>query len=206
MRGRTRSSFTISMPSTMRPGQSRYAIMGSWWSQTESNRRHPACKAGALPTELWPRSGNGAAQESCRRPVAGCVQQGLVGPGRLELPTLRLSGVRSNHLSYGPMAARQPGAWAQARDRTLLRPGPYGRRFEARKRKEKRRRRRPAFDWSSNRPVRAWRNILRKEVIQPQVPLRLPCYDFTPVADPTVVACLPCGLAQRLRVEPTPMV
>ena len=28
----------------------------SWWSQTESNRRHPACKAGALPTELWPRS------------------------------------------------------------------------------------------------------------------------------------------------------
>ena len=36
----------------------------------------------------------------------------------------------------------------------------------------------------------AWRLILRKEVIQPQVPLRLPCYDFIPVADPTVVACL----------------
>ncbi len=35
-----------------------------------------------------------------------------------------------------------------------------------------------------------WRSILRKEVIQPQVPLRLPCYDFTPVADPTVVDCL----------------
>ena len=31
--------------------------------------------------------------------------------------------------------------------------------------------------------------ILRKEVIQPQVPLRLPCYDFTLVADPTVVGC-----------------
>ena len=41
--------------------------------------------------------------------------------------------------------------------------------------------------------------ILRKEVIQPQVPLRLPCYDFTPVADPTVVSCLPCGLAHCLR-------
>ncbi len=26
-----------------------------WWSQTESNRRPPACKAGALPTELWRR-------------------------------------------------------------------------------------------------------------------------------------------------------
>jgi hypothetical protein len=33
-------------------------------------------------------------------------------------------------------------------------------------------------------------HFLRKEVIQPQVPLRLPCYDFTPVADPTVVCCL----------------
>ena len=33
-------------------------------------------------------------------------------------------------------------------------------------------------------------NILRKEVIQPQVPLRLPCYDFTPVANPTVDDCL----------------
>ena len=33
-------------------------------------------------------------------------------------------------------------------------------------------------------------HILRKEVIQPQVPLRLPCYDFTPVADLTVVGCL----------------
>ena len=32
--------------------------------------------------------------------------------------------------------------------------------------------------------------ILRKEVIQPQVPLGLPCYDFTPVAEPTVVSCL----------------
>ena len=29
-----------------------------------------------------------------------------------------------------------------------------------------------------------------KEVIQPQVPLRLPCYDFTPVIDPTVVGGL----------------
>ena len=58
---------------------------------------------------------------------------------------------------------------------------------------------------SINRSVRAWRRILRKEVIQPQVPLRLPCYDFTPVADPTVVGCLHCWLAHRLRVKPTPM-
>ena len=44
--------------------------------------------------------------------------------------------------------------------------------------------------------------ILRKEVIQPQVPLRLPCYDFTPVADYTVVK----GFMLCLKVEPTSMV
>ena len=33
--------------------------------------------------------------------------------------------------------------------------------------------------------------IIFKEVIQPQVPLRLPCYDFTPVMKHTVVNALP---------------
>ncbi len=41
----------------------------------------------------------------------------------------------------------------------------------------------------SSRSGMPYELVLRKEVIQPQVPLRLPCYDFTPVADPTVVAC-----------------
>ena len=31
----------------------------------------------------------------------------------------------------------------------------------------------------------------RKEVIQPHLPVRLPCYDFTPITDPTLDACLP---------------
>ena len=48
--------------------------------------------------------------------------------------------------------------------------------------------------WKERRTSRSSRaqyaRILRKEVIQPQVPLRLPCYDFTPVAKPTVVSCL----------------
>jgi hypothetical protein len=42
---------------------------------------------------------------------------------------------------------------------------------------------------------RSWRPseegmLLRKEVIQPQVPLRLPCYDFTPVTDHSLGTCL----------------
>ena len=42
----------------------------------------------------------------------------------------------------------------------------------------------------------------RKEVIQPHLPVRLPCYDFTPITSPTFDGCLPEGLAHRLRVLP----
>ena len=37
----------------------------------------------------------------------------------------------------------------------------------------------------------AFVTILRKEVIQPQVPLRLPCYDFTPITPQTLGRSLP---------------
>jgi hypothetical protein len=39
------------------------------------------------------------------------------------------------------------------------------------------------------RPVRPSTPHSRKEVIQPQVPLRLPCYDFAPVTDLTLDGC-----------------
>jgi hypothetical protein len=45
--------------------------------------------------------------------------------------------------------------------------------------------------------------LLRKEVIQPHLPVRLPCYDFVPIADPTFDGSLPEGLGHRLRVLPT---
>jgi hypothetical protein len=38
------------------------------------------------------------------------------------------------------------------------------------------------------------RGFPRKEVIQPQLPLRLPCYDFTPVTSPTFDGSLPQGV------------
>ena len=47
---------------------------------------------------------------------------------------------------------------------------------------------------------------LRKEVIQPHLPVRLPCYDFTPLTGHTFDSGLPCGFACRLRVSPTRMV
>jgi hypothetical protein len=45
--------------------------------------------------------------------------------------------------------------------------------------------------------------LLRKEVIQPHLPVRLPCYDFTPIAHPTFDSSLPKGLGHWLRVLPT---
>ena len=155
----------------------------------------------------------------------------MVGPGRLELPTSRLSGVRSNHLSYGPLPAavisngssslkkekrrRQlPHCWcvrmdnlaplqAQACKKGLpnhqhvyARPDLTDPVFVLTMRFCLVRIAYPKSQltfWASGRamrPLPAKIPFLRKEVIQPQVPLRLPCYDFTPVADPTVVGCL----------------
>jgi hypothetical protein len=37
--------------------------------------------------------------------------------------------------------------------------------------------------------------LLRKEVIQPHLPVRLPCYDFTPIANPTFGSSVPEGSA-----------
>jgi hypothetical protein len=79
--------------------------------------------------------------------------EGLVGPGRLELPTLRLSGVRSNQAelrAYGSATAGKP----QARDRTLIAAGRMPNADEREMRKEKRRRRHPAVYWSVNNEPR----------------------------------------------------
>ena len=38
-----------------------------------------------------------------------------------------------------------------------------------------------------------------KEVIQPQVPLRLPCYDFAPVTALAFGRLVPCGFRHGLR-------
>src|SRR5689334_21802784 len=83
---RPRLSKNTKPASVPEPFQNVCAVIPSgWWSQSGSNRRPPACKAGALPAELWPRD-----------------KYKLVGLGGLEPPTSPLSGVRSNHLSYRP--------------------------------------------------------------------------------------------------------
>ena len=65
------------------PEQNNNTVM-EWWSQTGSNRRPEACKATALPTELWPRlthmTGNRSLQD---QPQSG-------GPGKTRTSDLTL--------------------------------------------------------------------------------------------------------------------
>ena len=88
-----------------------------WWSLSGSNRRPPACKAGALPAELKPHCENGT------------LPRQLPSPGNSEC-------------------------------RSLVR--------------------------TPDRQCAVFLSL--KEVIQPHLPIRLPCYDFTPVIDHSVVS------------------
>ena len=63
--------------------------------------------------------------------------------------------------------------------------------------------RKPTFIRSASQPNPVLSNLfevlhLRKEVIQPHLPIRLPCYDFTPVISPTF-DCVP--LTVRLQAS-----
>ena len=118
-----------------------------------------------------------------------------MGLGRFELPTSRLSSARSNQLSYRP----------KHYDQEHLQPRPANRRTEVLARPTAQKivsvllapepgRDTKTATWVLIRlagiGIASNACILRKEVIQPQVPLRLACYDFTPVADLTVACCL----------------
>jgi hypothetical protein len=52
---------------------------------------------------------------------------------------------------------------------------------------------------------RARGGLPRKEVIQPHLPVRLPCYDFVPIAGPALDGSVPAyaGFGCRLQASPT---
>ena len=83
-------------PTSKRPRtlseRSRFDVDCYWWRMTGSNRRPPACKAGALPAELIPLK------------LSHEISEDLVGLVGLEPTTPALSRRCSNQLSYRPMA------------------------------------------------------------------------------------------------------
>jgi hypothetical protein len=101
-----------------------------------------------------------------------------VGLGGVEPPTSPLSGVRSNHLSYRP---KRLYSRFLALVRSFLRfascivYNSVSLSYQLSSMCEY------LFFFGFNHLTQV------KEVIQPQVPLRLPCYDFTPVMNHTVV-------------------
>ena len=122
----------------------------------------------------------------------------MVGLSGLEPPTSRLSGVRSNRLSYRPMRVKQlpVGLFPSS-------PLSYSSLFLVQsfdvhwKMNSVLHSRRPFFSKSvcsvprSTSFQASLNALLRKEVIQPHLPIRLPCYDFTPIINPTFDCCPP---------------
>ena len=101
-----------------------------WWRWWDSNPWPPACRAGALPTELHPH-------------IQGLSHFSSKDPSKLNNKPLSTLSVLKTHST-----------------RWLL---------------------------TSCLLV----SILhRKEVIQPHLPIRLPCYDLTPIIEPTFGHCL----------------
>ena len=68
--------------------ESRLAVSSERWSANRSSRTFRP------PSPNWLRRGN----------LRTLRERRLVGPGGVEPPTSRLSGVRSNHLSYEPFS------------------------------------------------------------------------------------------------------
>ena len=78
-----------------------------WWRWPDSNRRPPACKAGALPAKLHPPSRISVSRVRLKPKASSSNRasndeqrvSSMVGLSGLEPETSPLSGVRSNHLS-----------------------------------------------------------------------------------------------------------
>jgi len=111
------------------------------------------------------------------------LNRNLVGPGRVELPTPALSERCSNQLSYRPEVTSP--FWAATKQKISKDQSKYSGLSRLNS---------SALLTSIDLIVsllkrhccRSQKITPRKEVIQPQVPLRLPCYDFTPIIDLTL--------------------
>jgi hypothetical protein len=149
---------------------------GSWWSWSGSNRRPPECKSGALPAELQPLC------SAPRATIPDCSRAKNV----IEADWTRAACDQHRQPEVHQTLSGDPKSRASSCEElngverlslTSLTPKSI----------------------SVTPPTFS----LRKEVIQPQVLLRLPCYDFTPIMNHTLDRYPPCGSARRLLVQST---
>ena len=117
LRRAIRSCFATSQKLSSLAGQLHSFMFLTEWRWRDSNSWPPACKAGALPTELHPHLDFYSIQRLSPMGLSGpyLLSEGLafklMGLSGLEPPTSRLSGVRSNRLSYKPISIWQPPAF-----------------------------------------------------------------------------------------------
>ena len=129
----------------------RYVAISAQWRLRDSNSRPPACKAGALPTELSPHEvGSHLLSHAVSSivPSAAYVLTVVFGMG---------TGVSRKRIATNK-DFRFSSLICFLNKSTVIQPLLL---------------------------------FLRKEVIQPHLPIRLPCYDFTPVIRPAFGGSFP---------------
>ncbi len=116
-----------------------------------------------------------------------------VVPGRLELPTSTLSVWRSNQLSY--RTVNPFGCCVQA-TRACSARLPFS--LISINSSVSTRRKRTKLKVLSYYIIHCWKIVSRKEVFQPHLPVRLPCYDLAPITS------FALGRSLRSRTSGTP--
>ena len=151
------------------------------WRLRDSNSRPPACKAGALPAELRPHdSGSRLLSHAVPRIVPSAARALTIVFGMGTGVSLKRIATRIFSAAFLP----RPFS-------CLEDSSPWHLNSNAA----------PTSDSSLSASL-----FPRKEVIQPHLPIRLPCYDFTPVIRPAFGGSLLFWLGHRLRAFPAPMV
>jgi hypothetical protein len=223
------SMYSVSSPTVAGRPPCLPGVGGATGVRTPNLRR---ARAALSRLSYGPRRARVAACPPRRGDACRTAARWWVGAPGLEPGASALSGPRSDRLSYAPPPPRTRGAiearWgvggrdASSSSRGRTRCVPAAPVAAA----PRRRRPMPGGTARSGRGCAAARSspagldlvacphrlfprggagLPRKEVIQPQLPLRLPCYDFVPVTRPALGRCPPRGLAHGLQASPAPV-
>jgi hypothetical protein len=157
--------------------------------------QRPSSAPGAKASTVCPYYLDGICEPSRLAWLGDCI---LIGTYRCAVLKVREMGppigapLPSRLWAFGPMTRRARGT-DECRSLKAQQRARHGRPHEAARRVDS-----SPVDIPRRRSLeeiaRIQRMLPRKEVIQPHLPVRLPCYDFTPVTGPTFDGSLPKGV------------